>query len=603
MYRFYHLNYMIDPRPKLDRATVLPEQGLPESAELLSVGRKMAADWTVGHSAFQRATGYRNEIDYKRAMIRSGRVMQHAHLGFRDLAHTVVAIRRVYDTCAQRGAQIDRFGMCLDWSMGFPRNQRTEQVRGTGILLNDAEAFALLTEASPAAMHFGDFMLGFPAALENTCAALAAGATTIGNLGQYFTFRLPGCDDDVAATRATIKALGLIAAQPVPVLVHSNLDDGFAAVFEDLTSALGQALIEKYIITDLIGAPYAVCYGHHFTEPLTRIAFQRALARISDGVPGSQVYGATVLYKGTHAENYAGLSSYLLSDIVAQKLQPTGHAVNPVPISENERIPDVAEICDAQCHLNRLSELAEGYVGLFDMSAIDRVSDTLLQEGQRFADRVLAGLSQAGIATDDPFELLLALRRIGGRKLEMVFGGGAQRLDAPRRRMPIVGATTYRELEEEAEAFVKSKAGQELAALAAKPLRILTATTDVHEHGKMLLDLVFSKSGFVVEDGGVSSDPDHIVAMARQQSADVIALSTYNGVALRYSKALLQKLKEVGLDLPVLIGGRLNEIPEGSNTSLPVDVSDKLADIGLIVCTDLEAASIALEAVFARSNG
>ena len=33
---------------------------------------------------------------------------------------------------------------------------------------------------------------------------LAAGSTSIGNLGQYFTFRLPGFADDVAATEATV---------------------------------------------------------------------------------------------------------------------------------------------------------------------------------------------------------------------------------------------------------------------------------------------------------------------------------------------------------------------------------------------------------------
>jgi hypothetical protein len=39
-----------------------------------------------------------------------------------------------------------------------------------------------------------------------------------------------------------------------------------------------------------------------------------------------------------------------------------------------------------------------------------------------------------------------------------------------------------------------------------------------------------------------------------------------------------------------LIGGRLNQIPEGSNSSLPMDVGDLLAAEGAVVCrvaTDL----------------
>ncbi|WP_052261953.1 cobalamin-dependent protein [Leisingera sp. ANG-M1] len=577
--------------PPLTRADILPEPELPAGRQLLDEGRQMADLWSVGDCAFLRAHGCASEAEYKRRKMAEGTVMQHAHLGFRDLQRSVSATASVYEACAERGAVIDRFGMCLDWSMGFPRAQRSHQTRGTGILLNSDEDFARLTQAAPAAMHFGDFMLGFPAALENTCSALAAGATAIGNLGQYFTFRLPGYTDDVETTAATVKALGLIAAQPVEVLVHSNLDDGYAAVYEDLTSALGQAMLEKYIITDLIGAPYAVCYGHHFTEPLTRIAFQRALAMVCDGVPGSQVYGATVLYKGNHAENYAGLSAYLLADIAAQQLQPTGHAVNPVPVSENERIPDPQEIIDAQCHLNRMKDLAEGYLPLLNLQAADQVRDTLLSEASGFRDRVLHGLREAGIDTSDPFELLLALRRLGGRALEQRYGAGSQRPDMPGRRQPRVPATTFTELEEAAEAFLDSQPGQSLCALARPEVCILTATTDVHEHGKMLLDTVFARAGFTVADGGISSDPADVAASAVASGAAAIALSTYNGVALRYARDLLDALAQQGADIPVLIGGRLNEIPAASNTSLPVDVSRELQELGTYPCPDLPAAT------------
>ncbi|WP_052249004.1 cobalamin-dependent protein [Leisingera sp. ANG-Vp] len=577
------------------RAGIFPEAELPEGRTLLNEGKQLAELWRVGKSAFHAATGCRSEAEYKRRQMAAGQVMQHAHLGFRDLAHSVEATGAVYEACLKRGARIDRFGMCLDWSMGFPRAQRSEQTRGTGILLNSDEDFALLTQAAPASMHFGDFMLGFPAALENTCSALAAGATTIGNLGQYFTFRLPGYSDDVETTAATVKALGLIAAQPVEVLVHSNLDDGYAAVYEDLTSALGQAMLEKYIVTDLIGAPFAVCYGHHFTEPLTRIAFQRALAVVCNGVPGSQVYGATVLYKGNHAENYAGLSSYLLADIAAQQLLPTGHAVNPVPVSENERIPDADEIIAAQCHLNRMKTLAGGYLPLLNMVAADQVRDTLLSGAEGFRNRVLQGLQEAGIDTSDPFEMLLALRRTGARALEQRFGAGRQRPDVPGRRQPVVAATTFQEIEEEAAEFLCSPAGETLSTLARPGLRILTATTDVHEHGKMLLDTVFARAGFTVADGGISSDPAHVAAAAIGNGVQAIALSTYNGVALRYARALLQALAQEDAEIPVLIGGRLNEIPAASNTSLPVDVSGELQELGAFPCLDLDAASLCLK--------
>ena len=269
--------------------------------------------------------------------------MQHAQIGFRDPAKTMRAYGEIYEACRKRGVSVDRYGICLDWSMGYPRDRRSDDLRSTGLLLDDVEDFVKLTASAPVAPHFGDFVLGFPAAVETTQAALTAGATSIGNLGQYFTFRLPGWDDDVATTEATVTALGLIAAQDVEILVHSNLDDGFAALFTDLASSLGAVLIEKHIVETLIGGSMSHCYGHHFSDPLRRLAFQIALAQVTE-TPGTMIYGNTVSYTGGDAENYASLAAYLLADITGQHHTATGHAINPVPVRENDRIPDIEEI-------------------------------------------------------------------------------------------------------------------------------------------------------------------------------------------------------------------------------------------------------------------
>ena len=58
--------------------------------------------------------------------------------------------------------------------------------------------------------------------------------------------------------------------------------------------------------------------------------------------------------------------------------------------------------------------------------------------------------------------------------------------------------------------------------------------------------------------------------------------------------ALKRELEGRGLAIPVLIGGRLNQIPETSNTSLPVEVGDELAALGAIVCREVEDALPAL---------
>ena len=325
------------------------------AAELIGEGRALARQWQVGSSSFLRAAGVGCEADYKRQRVAGGHLMQHAHIGFRSAGRTREAIAEVHAACAARGVTVDRFGITLDWSMGYPASVRSGQPRGTGIVLDGPEDFQRITDAAPAAAHFGDFMMGLPGAVDNTQAALAAGATAIGNLGQYFTFRLPYWDDDVATTEATVVALGLVAAQEVQVLIHSNLDDGFAGLFSDTSAALGMVLLEKHIVEDLLGASVSHCYGHHFAAPRLRLAFHRALSEMS-ATPGTMIFGSTVSYRSTAAGNYASLASYLQADIWALRRQATGHAVNPVPVTENERIPDVDEIIDAQIFAGRLAD-------------------------------------------------------------------------------------------------------------------------------------------------------------------------------------------------------------------------------------------------------
>ena len=565
------------------RNMIFGETPIPDGASLLAEGRALARDWAVGPSEFLAHYGCSSEQQYKRTAMAQGRVMQHAQIGWRDAGKSIRAYHDIWAQCEKAGVRLDRYGLCLDWSMALPRAIRAKAQRGTWMILSGVEDFVALANSAPVAAHFGDFVLGFPAAVENTQAALAAGATTIGNLGQYFTFCVPGHDDDLEATRATVVALGLIAAQPVPVMVHSNIDDGFAAQFTDVADALGMILVERDIITRLVGAQIGHAYGHHFSDPLVRLAFQRALAQVG-AAPGTMVYGNTTSYRGGPAQNWAALGSYLMIDILGQITRPTGHAINPVPVTENDRIPDIDEVVDAQLFAGRLAEQATQWPQLLDDAAVDAMANRLLTGAEAFRSALWQGLEDSGIKTTCVFEVLLALRRIGGRRLEAAFGAGRADITAPGGRVPIVPATILSEIAEMAEAALSSAAPELCQSIAKAELRVLVATTDVHEHGKMLIDAMLLHIGATALDGGVSTDSEKLVEMALRVKPDAIALSTYNGVALGYYRALRAALSAAGMAIPVLIGGRLNQIPESSNTGLPQDVGDTLAAEGAQVC-------------------
>jgi methylmalonyl-CoA mutase cobalamin-binding subunit len=567
---------------ELTRADLVPPTLRP-AAGLIAGGRALAREQRLGSNLFLRETGVASEAEYKRRKAAEGRVMQHAHIGFRSVERTCAAMAEVYRTCLERGVTVDQFGVKLDWSVGYPTALRSERPRGTGIVLEGPEDFRRIADAAPAATHFGDFMMGLPAAGENTRAAIAAGVTAIGNLGQYFTFRLPYWDDECATTEATVVALGLIAAQPAEVLVHSNLDDGFAGLFADVSSALGMARIEKYLVEKLIGARVSHCYGHHCSQPLLRLAFHAALAELSDS-PGTMIFGNTVSYRSSPAANYATLASYLQADVWALRRRPTGHATNPVPVTENERIPDVAEIIDAQVFAARLIEHASASEALIDRGAVDEVAAKLMEGGRRFAQDVLAGLGEFGVDLSDAAELMLALRRIGPWRLEGYFGA-TQVGSIPRTVVPV---EWLQELEEAAAAWTDGLEHEFKLRIGGRALRACVGTTDVHEHGKRLVERALAKLGVRIIDGGISTDPERLVAVAAEQGADFIAISTYNRIALRYAGDVARCLARADLDIPVCIGGRLNQVPDDSNSGLPVDVTDDIRALGLIPCASLD---------------
>lgn len=566
------------------RDTVFPERTLPSAETLIASGRALARTHGVGDCAFLSANEVPSEADYKRRRAASGSIMIHSQIGYRDPEKTRRAWREIWQRAGERDVRVDRYGICLDWSMGYPREVRRRAQKGTGLILDGPEAFAALTAEAPVAPHFGDFVLGFPAAVENTVAALAAGGTAIGNLGQYFTFRLPGHNDDVADTAATLEALALAAAQPVEILIHSNLDDGFAALFTDLACSLGAVLLEQHIVEDLLGGTVGHCYGHSFSEPFKRLAFQLALVEVSRG-PGTMVYGNTVAYAGEGSDNYAALAAYLSVDMAAQATRPSGHAVNPVPITEAARIPDVDEVVDAAVFAGRMIERMDETREVYAFDRAAEVAARLVAGARRFKASVLAALEAGGIDTGDAFEMLLALRRIGARRLERDFGPGAA--DERQRRAPIVEASTIAALGRAADKVVARWPAEARAAVEAAGLSVCVAASDVHEYGKILLIEVLERLGVRVADCGVHADPAAIARVAA--AADAVAISTYNGVALDYLAAVQDALAEAGVAVPVLIGGKTNQIPAGSNTSLPVDVSAELEAAGAIVCRSIDA--------------
>lgn len=541
---------------------------------LLAEGR--AAAPTVGRTAFCAAHDADSEAAYKRRRRDARRLTYHAHLGLSDWAATQAALDEIVGGLAEHDHTLDRFGLCLSRSMGVPAVQRDSAAKETGPRLAPDD-WARVASA-PVQAHLGDFMIGTPAGLENTVHALAAGITTIGNLGQHLAFEPPGGHDDEDLTETTVRALGAMAAlRDRGALVHAYLDDGPAMQFSHYGGYLGWAALELHIVENLIGARLAHCYGGLVPDPAHRAIVGLALDDLRGGRSlGSMVYGNTVEYGPDRNQNLAVLTTSVMIDIATQLHRPTGHAINPVPLSEAERIPDAAEILEVHLLARELEREVRHGGALLDWAWVERRAVEATAYARAFRDGVLALLQDEGVDVGDAAALLLALRRRAPSALEQLVQPPAPR--------ELLALETWKH---GVVASVAERARRSLPRL--DGVRVVLAALEVHDVVRDALARELPRAGAQVIVLPSSVGPAQVARVVADEDADALIVATYNGGALTLGTELMAALDS---GMTVIFGGVLNEDDGGP---LPVDARPALTALGVVCIDEIEQLGPALQ--------
>jgi methylmalonyl-CoA mutase cobalamin-binding subunit len=539
-------------------------------AQLIAEGRE-AAPLPAPPTAFLRANDARSEVEYKRRCRDQGRVMYHMQVGLSTWQATEVALAEVYAALAERGCTVDRFGLALDRAMGVPEAERHLAVKETGPRLG-AHEWQRLGEAAPIQPHLGDYMIGFPAGFQNTLRALSAGVTTIGNVGQYTAYHLIGGSDEVLVTQESVRALAAIAAlRNHGALAHSNLEDGSATQASHFGAYVGWAALELYVVETLIGAQLTHCFGNTIQSPECRAVVHFALddLRGRDSI-GSMIYGNTVDHRpGNRAHNTVAVTTQLMCDIALQLRRPTGHAVNPVPLTEAERIPSAAEIVEVHVLAHEIERDVRRSADLYDWSRLERLGSMTAEYAIEFRDRALAMLDGEGVDVRDAAQVMLALRRTSMQDLE-------QRVDlaAPAEvaRLEPWKASHVRGLAERLDKFAPRLDG----------VRVVLAVLEVHDLVRDALARVLPKAGAEVILLGADSTIDAIVRAATEEDADAIVLGVYNGNALALGERIARGARNEQWAGRIYMGGILNQ---DTGQGLPIDARPALEGLG-VRCVD-----------------
>ena len=560
---------------------------LPSGGLAMRQGRSIAQDVIIGRTAFMSEMGVGSELEYKKQCIKNNIITFHAHIGLSSWKATADAMILLNRVSREYGNVVDRAGLCLDRRMGLPKECRDQIPAETGPMLDTETDWLTVGQIVPIQPHMGDFMIGFPASVENTVSALTAGVTTIGNLSQFFAHEVPGWQDTVSTTVETVKAISLMGAlRGQGTLLHSYLEDGYGALFCDCATTAGWAYLEKYIVENLLGAKLAHCIGGLTTDPIKRSGWIFALNEIHDRqCIGSMFYGDTLSFTTDYNINRGLIGEYLLWDIVTQLQCPTGHAVQPLPVTEALRIPSAEEIAESQIFGRRIEESARRLKPHMDFSPAYAFSDKIVSTGKLVFDNALTGLKEAKVDIEDPLKLLYVLKKLGPALFEEMFGAGKPNPANARGREPVIPTDVFEIssncVRQNRDMFVSPNSKQMLGGR-----RIVIASTDVHEHAIMVIHQLLSESGAKMIYLGAETNPHQVVTAALEENAEAILISTHNGMALEYARDLRSEMTQHDLDIPVVMGGILNQ--KVVDRPLPIDVISDLNKLGFLPCPRLE---------------
>ena len=96
----------------------------------------------------------------------------------------------------------------------------------------------------------------------------------------------------------------------------------------------------------------------------------------------------------------------------------------------------------------------------------------------------------------------------------------------------------------------------------ADTLRVLVAKVglDGHDRGIKVVARILRDAGMEVIYAGLRQTPATIAATAAQEDIDVVGLSMHNGAHLTLAPAVVQALRDAGLDAAVVVGGIVPDV-------------------------------------------
>jgi len=561
-------------------------KGLPKGMDLVEEGKKIGETIRIGTTAFEKERNMSFEEWWLNETV-EGNIKLFPQMGLRTIDEHVEATTKLYEECRKRGVDFGAMYVTSSVVNGLPADVRGKAPKGTSFIYESPEDYKRIMQAAPIFVAFADHVVGCPNSVENATNALNAGGVAMGTFSQ-FSWKYPCWDDDVGQIAETLKAVGILASKRDNFAnLGSYIGDGVAGSFLDHASDVGYALLEQYIVDKLCGAAYNVSVGgligHLPSKLATWLAiFEAGKAESFDPVVG-HYEGNTVDVTEDTAANWGILLGDFIPFAVMERRYRTGAFYNPKPVTEALRVPTLDEIIDAAVACNaampRVLEIEEA--GIFDDTEILKLRDVLVENGRKFFENILRGLPDMGVDIQDPLQIMLAITRLGGGKLEELFHPGEKDASRYRGFVPFAVTDLFKKSDPLANTYIETARDEGLGG-AVEGRKIIVGSADTHEFGLYVLSKVVNEVGGKAVSGGVELDPEQVLDLASKEGTPYIAISIHNGQCVGWGEQLMREAMRRNQDIQVFMGGTLNTMEEWS--AEPVDASDKLIELGITPC-------------------
>lgn len=562
-------------------ASLIPDD-IPDWKASWEEGYEIGKDIRITETPFMKKYGVKSDAEYRLQQAEKGKITWQINMGLASVEEEAEGLREAEKFNEETGLNISFAHQLPKTIVGTPKDKREGVPVALGFDLEEPEDWLKITTASTIQAVFADDHLGYPNAVETTINSLAAGSMYQGMFGMFQQVA-PGCPDEVWNMNENVKALGIVAAKyDDKVIVNSNQDDGLPAYCMDLASYLAWAKWERYVVTDLCKARYAMSFGNLTSNLIHKAAMWLAANDTfkKEDQPGIEfIYPNTVDHWAHHLHSNYGfqIPEALMVNLVERKFK-TGASFLSVPISEKVAIPTVEEMLDMTGACQRTDEAAEYYEQLINWDIVEKLRDEIKEFSDIMFENFMTGMKEAGIDTTNPIEMMVVLKKMDPTKFEKLFHPSIVQ-DGEEQVVPLLPAALWSVTEKMALEVIKKYENTQMAEKL-KGLSICVASGDLHYFGLYLITRVLSALGADVIDGGNSMDAIDVLDIADENGVDNICVSLHNGQALPYARLLKSLADERGKKYNFYLGGVLTSfLHEGDE--VPVDVTDMIRDMGL----------------------